>query len=74
MSRRFIKASAEKLKQFRERSLAPYDLVALFIDGKTFVAYEMIIAPGVTIEGDKISIGFVQTATENERVYREFIA
>ena len=35
VSRRFIKASAQKLKQFRERSLADYDLVALFIDGKT---------------------------------------
>ena len=28
---RFIKASAEKLRQFRERSLSQYDLVALFI-------------------------------------------
>ena len=73
VSRRFIKASAQKLKQFRERSLAPYDLVALFIDGKTFADQEMIIALGVTIQGDKIPIGFVQAATENERVCRQFI-
>ena len=73
VSRRFIKASAEKLKQFRERSLAQYDLVALFIDGKTFAEYEMIIALGVTIEGHKIPLGFVQAATENERVCRQFI-
>ncbi len=44
VSRRFIKASAQKLAQFRERSLAQYDLVALFIDGKTFADQEMIIA------------------------------
>ena len=73
VSRRFIKASAEKLKQFRKRSLAQYDLVALFIDGKTFADQEMIIALGVTIEGDKIPLGFVQAATENERVCRQFI-
>ncbi len=73
VSKRFIKASAQKLAQFKERSLAQYDLVALFIDGKTFAEYEMIIALGVTIEGDKIPIGFVQAATENERVCRQFI-
>ncbi len=73
VSRRFIKASAQKLKPFQNRSLAPYDLVALFIDGKTFAEYEMIIALGVTIEGDKIPLGFIQAATENERVCRQFI-
>ena len=73
VSRRFIKASAQKLAQFRERSLAQYDLVALFIDGKTFADQEMIIALGVTLQGDKIPIGFVQAATENERVCRQFI-
>ena len=73
VSRRFIKASAQKLKQFQDRSLAQYDLVALFIDGKTFADQEMIIALGVTTEGDKIPLGFVQAATENERVCRQFI-
>ncbi len=64
----FIKASAQKLAQFKERSLAQYDLVALFIDGKTFADQEMTIALGVTIQGDKIPFGFVQADTENERV------
>ena len=73
VSRRFIKASAQKLKPFQNRSLAQYDLVALFIDGKTFAEYEMIIALGVTIEGDKIPLGFIHAATENERVCRQFI-
>ena len=59
VSRRFIKASAEKLRQFHERSLADYDLVALFIDGKTFADEQMIIALGVTIEGHKIPLGFI---------------
>ena len=73
VSSRFIKASAEKLRQFQERSLADYDLVALFIDGKSFADQEMIIALGVTIDGRKIPLGFIQAATENERVCRQFI-
>jgi len=73
VSSRFIKASAEKLRQFQERSLADYDLVALFLDGKSFADQEMIIALGVTIDGHKIPLGFVQAVSENERVCRQFI-
>ena len=73
VSRRFIKATEAKLKQFQERSLQSYDLVSLFLDGKTFAEEEMIIALGVTIEGKKVPLGFVQAASENERVCRQFI-
>ncbi len=73
VSRRFIKASARKLKDFQERSLQEYDLVALFIDGKTFADQEMLIALGITIDGEKVALGFIQAATENERVCRQFI-
>jgi len=73
VSRRFIKATEARLRQFQERSLKPYDLVALFLDGKTFAQEEMIIALGVTIEGEKVPLGFVQAASENERVCRQFI-
>ena len=73
VSKRFIKASAAKLRQFQERSLSSCDLVALFMDGKTFADQEMIIALGVTIDGHKIPLGFVQAASENERVCRQFV-
>ena len=73
VSRRFVQATAAKLRQFQERSLADLDLVALFIDGKSFAEEEMIIALGVTLEGKKIPLGFIQAATENERVTRQFI-
>ena len=53
VSRRFIQATARKLQHFQERSLDDYDLVALFIDGKTFAEEEMIIALGITLEGEK---------------------
>jgi len=73
VSRRFIKATAKKLKQFQERPLDDYDFVALFVDGKTFANEEMVIALGVTTDGQKILLGFVETATENERVCRALI-
>ncbi len=73
VSRRFIKASSRKLKELMERDLSGYDFVALFIDGKSFAEDEMIIALGVTIKGEKIPLGFIQTATENERVVKDFL-
>jgi putative transposase len=73
ISRRFIKASSGKLKELMERDLSEYDFVVLFIDGKSFAEDEMIIALGVTITGEKIVLGFVQAATENERVLRSFL-
>ncbi len=73
VSRRFVQATAAKLRQFQERSLAELDLIALFIDGKSFADEEMIIALGVTLTGEKVPLGFIQAATENERVTRQFI-
>ena len=46
-SRRYVKGTARKLAQFQERSLEGYDLVALFLDGKSFADEEIIIALGV---------------------------
>jgi len=45
-----------------------YDLVAVVLDGKTFAEDELVIALGVTVQGQKVILGFVQTATENARV------
>jgi len=73
VSRRYIQASARKLKELQDRSLKEYDLVALFLDGKTFAADTMVIALGVTIKGEKVILGFVQTGTENAKVCVEFL-
>lgn len=73
LSRRFKRASAKKLAEMTERDLSGYDLVALFLDGKTFGEDQMVIGLGVTLEGDKVVLGFVQTATENERTCSAFL-
>ncbi len=73
LSRRFKRASAKKLAELTERDLSGYDLVALFLDGKTFGEDQMVIGLGVTLEGEKVVLGFVQTATENERSCSAFL-
>jgi len=73
LSRRFKRASAKKLQELSERDLSPYDLVGLFLDGKTFGDDEIVIALGVTLKGQKVVLGFVQTATENELVCTQFL-
>jgi putative transposase len=73
VSRRYIRASARELKKFCERRLEGYDWVVLILDGKTFGSDEMVIALGVTRDGRKIPLGFIQTGAENERVCREML-
>ena len=73
MSRRFKRASGKKLAELAERDLSAYDIVAIFLDGKTFGDDAMVIALGVTMKGEKVVLGFVQTATENERVCSQFL-
>lgn len=73
VSRRFKNASMKKLRELAERDLSGFDIAAIFIDGKTFGEDEMVIAMGITITGEKAVLGFVQTASENEKVCSEFL-
>ena len=73
VSRRFIRASSRKLQALQERDLSGYDLVAVFLDGKAFGDDETVIAVGVTLGGEKVLLGLVQTASENAAVCREFL-
>ena len=73
ISRRTIQVTARKLKELQERSLAGYDFVALFLDGKSFASEQILIGLGVTLEGEKIILGFLQASTENERVCTDFL-
>jgi transposase-like protein len=73
VSRRFVEASAGQLRAFQERDLSGEDVVALFLDGKTFAEDTMVIALGITQDGRKRALGFVQAGTENERVLTSFL-
>lgn len=71
VSRRFVEASGKRLKELMERDLSELDIVALFVDGKSFAEDQMVLALGVTLDGRKVPLGFCQTATENSRSIRQ---
>jgi putative transposase len=73
ISRKFIRASAKRLEEFQNRDLSHHDIVAIFIDGKFFAENEMVIALGVTLEGEKILLGFIETSSENHVICRDFL-
>ncbi|MFA4907682.1 MAG: transposase [archaeon] len=73
VSLRFIEESSEKLKAFEERRLDTHRFVALFIDGKYLAREQIVIVLGVTIEGEKIPLGFLQTHTENSGPIKELL-
>jgi transposase-like protein len=57
----------------QERDLSGEDVVALFLDGKTFADATMVVALGITLYGEKRFLGFIETDTENERVLTPFL-
>ncbi len=73
MSRRYIRASARKLQVLQERRLDQYAFVALVLDGKTFQDDTLVVALGITVQGEKVLLGFVETGTENETACAEFL-
>jgi putative transposase len=73
VSRSFIEASTEKLKELEGRDLSNETYVTLFLDGKSFADATLVIAMGVTARGDKRFLGFVETDTENEKVLTPFL-
>ena len=73
VSRRFKRATARTLQQLLARRLDGHDVLVVLLDGKTFADDEMVIAVGVTATGEKVILGFVQTATENRRVCAAFL-
>lgn len=73
VSRRFIDKSQKNLKSLFERRLDQEKIIALFLDGKSFSREQMVIALGITEEGKKMVLGFIQTETENEKACSDFL-
>ena len=74
VSKEFIEQSSQRLEAFENRSLKEYDFIGLFIDGKYLAQEQVLIVLGVTIQGDKIPIGFIQTATENHKSIAQLLS
>jgi transposase-like protein len=68
VSRHFVKATAEQMREFLERDLSGLDLVAIFIDGIEFKGHLLVVALGLDKGGKKHVLGLWQGATENAAV------
>lgn len=65
LSKRFRRCSADKLKELQERSLSRHDFPVVFIDGKRYAKDGIMVALGVTLEGEKLVLGLEQVHGEN---------
>lgn len=73
VSQRFKKATSARLAAVLERDLSGLDIIAIFLDGKHLAETDMVIALGITLSGEKIPLGFIETTTENATVCKEFL-
>ncbi|MBI5408163.1 MAG: IS256 family transposase [Nitrospirae bacterium] len=68
ISRHFVKATAEQMREFMERDLSGLELCAIFIDGIEFKKQMLVVALGLDKTGRKHILGLWQGATENSAV------
>ena len=73
VSRHFVRATANQLRELCERRLEQLNLVALLIDGIEFASQTLIVALGVEENGVKHVLGLWQGATENATVCRALL-
>lgn len=68
VSRHFVQATAEQMREFIERDLSDLELVAIFIDGIEFKGQLLVVSLGLDKMGKKHILGLWQGATENTTV------
>jgi transposase-like protein len=73
VSRQFIRATADELRQLSERRLENLELVAVMIDGIEFAGQVMVVALGLDESGAKHLLGLWQGATENATVVKALL-
>ena len=73
VSRRFVAMSTAKLKQWLNAPLEDLELEAILIDGIHFADHCILIALGVTAQGQKTILGLHEGSTENATVGRTLL-
>ena len=61
----FITQTAALLKAFETRRFDQHTFAVLLLDGKYLAGMQMIVAMGITTEGEKVVLGFAESRTEN---------
>lgn len=73
VSREFIEASEQQMKEFAERKFDDKDILIIYIDGIRFSQFHVIAAVGVDSEGFKHVLGLTEGATENTTIVKDLL-
>jgi putative transposase len=73
ISRQAIEASAEQLRQLRERCWDKVEILVIYIDGQRFAEHHVLSAVGVGMEGRKHILGLEIGATENAAAVKSLL-
>lgn len=73
ISEHFIEASRGRLQKLETRTLGQYHFCALFLDGTCFERQQIVVALGLTFQGEKLVLGLRQGATENSTVVKQLL-
>jgi putative transposase len=73
ISRHFVKATTEQMRQFMERSLSGLELCGIFIDGIEFKRHLLVVALGLDNLGKKHILGLWEGATENGTICKNLL-
>ena len=73
ISQHFIEASRERLRKLETRPLDRHRFCALLLDGTMFNQQQIIVALGLTLQGEKMILGLRQGGTENSTVVRQLL-
>jgi len=73
ISREFIEASEQRLKELCERRFDDKDILIVYIDGLQFGQTRMIVALGVDTKGYKHLLGLRQGSSENTTVVKDLL-
>ena len=73
VSREFVEASEQIIKEFTERRFDDKNILIIYIDGLIFGQHHVIGAVGVDSEGFKHVLGLADGATENTAVVKQLL-
>jgi len=73
VSDHFIEASRGRLQKLEARQFGEYAFCAMMIDGTCFEDQQVVVAIGLTLQGQKVILGLHQGATENTTVVKHLL-
>lgn len=73
VSEHFIEASRQRLEKLLARPLSEQVFCAMMIDGICFEDQEVVVAIGLTLQGQKMVLGLHQGATENSTIIKHLL-